>query len=81
MVVFASDLNAVGEVRRLERQLSKSTGAIKRYNDRAEIRLSRLPQLRDGATMIPSLPKTKEAKKDYVQTSNHRNLWKRRRRR
>jgi hypothetical protein len=63
MVVFASDLNDVGEVRRLERQLSKSTGAIKRYNGRAEVRLSRLPQLRDGATMIPSLPKTKETKK------------------
>jgi hypothetical protein len=52
VVVFVSDLKDVGDVRRLEGHLSRSTG----LSD-GTIRLSRVKQLRDGATMIPPLPK------------------------
>lgn len=56
-VVFASDLKDVGDVRRLEGQSVQIQGTIKLYDGRAEIRLSRVKQLKDGAALIPPLPK------------------------
>jgi len=57
VVVFASDLKQIGDVRRLEGLQIEINGEIKSYDGRAEIILSRPSQLRGDAAHIPPLPK------------------------
>jgi len=57
VVVFPSDLKDVGDVRRLEGRTIEIHGAVKLYDARAEIILSRISQLTGGAALIPPLPK------------------------
>ena len=57
VVVFPSDLEDVGDVRRLEGRTIEIRGAVKMYDGRAEIVFRRISQLRSGAAMIPPLPK------------------------
>jgi hypothetical protein len=57
VVVFASDLKDVGDVRQLEGRTIEVHGAVKLYDGRPEIILKRISQLSGGAAMIPPLPK------------------------
>jgi hypothetical protein len=57
VVVFASDLEDVGDVRQLEGRTIEIRGAVKLYDGRAEIVFRRISQLRSGTAMIPPLPK------------------------
>jgi hypothetical protein len=63
IVVFASDLKDVGDVRRLAGQMIEIRGPVKLYNGRAEIVLSRVSQLTGGSTLIPPLPKNYDVEK------------------
>ena len=56
-VVFANDLKDVGDVRRLAGRTIEICGAVKVYDGRPEIILSRISQIEGGAAMIPPLPK------------------------
>ncbi len=58
VVVFASDLKDVGDVRRLAGRNIEIHGAVKAYDGRPEIILSRISQIEGGAAMIPPLPKS-----------------------
>ena len=57
VVVFPFDLKDVGDVRRLEGRTIEIHGSLKLYDNRPEIVLSRISQIRGGATLIPPLPK------------------------
>ena len=57
VVVFASDLEDVGDVRLLEGQVIEINGAVKLHEGRPQIVLNRIKQLKRGAVMIPPLPK------------------------
>jgi hypothetical protein len=57
VVVFANDLKDVGDVRRLAGRTIQIRGALKIYDARPEIILSRISQIEVGAAMIPPLPK------------------------
>lgn len=57
VVVFASDLKDIGDVRRLTGRTIEVRGAVKLYDGRPEIILSRLSQLSGGAALVPPLPK------------------------
>ncbi|HZQ93559.1 MAG TPA: hypothetical protein VFA67_01040 [Candidatus Sulfotelmatobacter sp.] len=57
VVVFANDLKDVGDVRRLAGRTIEIRGALKMYDGRPEIILSRISQIEGGAAMIPPLPK------------------------
>ena len=57
VVVFADDLKDVGDVRLLQGRTIEIRGALKMYDGRPEIILSRISQIENGATMIPPLPK------------------------
>jgi hypothetical protein len=57
VVVFAHDLKDVGDVRRLAGRTIEIRGALKIYDGRPEIILSRISQIEGGAAMIPPLPK------------------------
>jgi len=57
VVVFASDLKDVGDVRRLAGRTIEIRGPVKLYDGRAEIVLNRISQISGGAAMIPPLPK------------------------
>ena len=63
VVVFASDLKDVGDVRRLAGQMIEIRGPVKLYHGRAEIILSRVSQLTGGSTLIPPLPKNYDVEK------------------
>jgi hypothetical protein len=56
VVVFAHDLKDVGDVRRLAGHTIEIRGALKMYDGRPEIILSRISQIENGAAMIPPLP-------------------------
>jgi len=58
VVVFANDLKDVGDVRRLAGRTIEIRGALKAYDGRPEIILSRISQIEGGAAMIPPLPKS-----------------------
>lgn len=66
VVVFSSDLKDVGDVRQLEGRTIEILGAVKAYDGRPEIILSRISQITGGAAMIPPLPKTYD-----VETPGH----------
>jgi hypothetical protein len=57
VVVFSHDLKDVGDIRRLEGRSIEIRGAVKVYDGRPEIILSRISQIEGGAAMIPALPK------------------------
>jgi hypothetical protein len=57
VVVFSHDLKDVGDVRRLAGREIQIRGALKLYDGRPEIVLSRISQIKGGAAMIPALPK------------------------
>ena len=57
VVVFASALKDVGDVRHFEGRTIEIRGAVKLYDGRAEIILNRISQVTGGAAMIPPLPK------------------------
>ena len=57
VVIFSHDLKDVGDVRRLEGRVIEIHGAVKSYDGRAEIILSRIGQITGGANLIPPLPK------------------------
>ena len=57
VVVFANDLKDVGDVGRLTGRTIEIRGAVKAYDGRPEIILSRISQIEGGAAMIPPLPK------------------------
>lgn len=63
VVVFASDLKDVGDVRRLAGQVIEIHGPVKLYDGRAEIILNRVSQLTGGSTLIPPLPKNYDVEK------------------
>ena len=58
VVVFASALKDVGDVRHFEGRTIEIRGPVKLYDGRAEIILNRISQVTGGAAMIPPLPKT-----------------------
>ena len=58
VVVFSHDLKDVGDVRRLAGREIEIRGALKLYDGRPEIILSRISQIKNGSAMIPALPKT-----------------------
>lgn len=57
VVVFASVLKDVGDVRHLEGRAIEIHGTLKLYDGRPEIILNRISQISGGAAMIPPLPK------------------------
>jgi hypothetical protein len=63
LVVFASDLHHVGDVRQLRGKTIEVHGEIKDYDGRAEIILSQLRQLKGEAARIPPLPKEFDVEK------------------
>jgi hypothetical protein len=63
VVVFPHDLKDVGDIRRLEGRTIEINGAVKMYDGRAEIILSRISQLHGGAALIPPLPKNYDVEK------------------
>jgi hypothetical protein len=58
VVVFANDLKDIGDVRHLAGRTIEIRGALKMYDGRPEIILSRISQIEGGAAMIPPLPKS-----------------------
>ena len=63
VVVFASDLKDVGDVRRLKGRVIEIHGLVKLYDGRAEIILNRVSQLTGGSTLIPPMPKNYDVEK------------------
>ena len=57
VVVFSGDLKDVGDVRHLAGRTIEIRGAVKIYDGRPEIILSRISQIEGGAAMIPPLPR------------------------
>ena len=57
VVVFAGDLRYVGDVRQLAGKTVEIHGPVKLYDNRAEIILSDLRQLKGEGTQLPPLPK------------------------
>lgn len=57
VVIFANDLKDVGDVRHLSGHTIEIRGALKVYDGRPEIILSRISQIEGGAAMVPPLPK------------------------
>lgn len=57
VVVFASDLKQVGDVRQLKGRTVEIQGTIQEYDGRAEIILRRPQQLGKDAALLPPLPK------------------------
>lgn len=63
VVVFASDLRHVGDVRQLAGKLVEVHGPLKLYDGRAEIILRDVRQLSGEAAQIPQLPKNYDVEK------------------
>jgi hypothetical protein len=63
VVIFASDLRHVGDVRQLEGKVIEVHGPVKIYDGRAEIILREARQLTGDAADIPPLPKTYDVEK------------------
>ena len=57
VVVFASDLKDIGDVRRLAGRTIQIRGPVKLYDGHAEIILNHTSQVIGGSTLIPPLPK------------------------
>jgi hypothetical protein len=63
VVVFPGNLRDIGDVRQLEGKLIEVHGRIKEFDGRAEIVLSQLRQLGQGAALLPPLPKDYDVEK------------------
>jgi hypothetical protein len=63
IVVFASDLRYVGDVRQLAGKTVEIHGPVKLYDNRAEIILNDQRQLKGEGTKIPPMPKTYDVEK------------------
>lgn len=63
VVVFSHNLKDVGDIRRLEGRSIEINGAIKLYDGRPEMILSRISQISSGKAMIPPLPKDYDVEK------------------
>ncbi len=72
VVVFASDLKDVGDVRRLAGRSIEIHGAVKAYDGRPEIILSRISQIEGGAAMIPPVPKNYDVENRGRFSAGHR---------
>jgi DNA/RNA endonuclease YhcR with UshA esterase domain len=57
VVIFASDLRYIGDVRQLAGKIVEIHGPVKMYDNHAEIVLSNMRQLKGEGTQIPPLPK------------------------
>jgi hypothetical protein len=57
VVVFAHDLQKIGDIRQLAGKLVEINGEIKDYEDRAEIILENSKQLNSGVIRLSPLPK------------------------
>jgi hypothetical protein len=71
VVVFASDLKDVGDVRRLEGRVIEIRGPVKFYDGRAEIILNRVSQLTARSTLIPPMPKNYDVEKQGHYSAGH----------
>ena len=71
VVVFASDLKDVGDIRRLTGRTIEIHGPVKLYDGRAEIILNRISQIAGGAAMIPPLPKDYDVEKAGHYSAGH----------
>lgn len=63
VVIFASDLAQIGDVRQLQGRTVEIHGEVKQYDGRAEIILSQARQLKGEAGRIPPLPKNYDVEK------------------
>ena len=63
VVVFSHNLKDVGDVRRLEGRSIEISGAIKLYDGKPEMILSRISQISGGKAMIPPVPKDYDVEK------------------
>lgn len=57
VVIFASDLKQIGDIRELQGKVAEIHGKIKGYDGRAEIILKDISQLGGESARIPRLPK------------------------
>jgi hypothetical protein len=71
VVVFSHDLKDVGDVRRLAGHMIEIRGAVKSYDGRAEIILTRVSQISGGALLIPPLPKDYDVEKQGHYSAGH----------
>jgi DNA/RNA endonuclease YhcR with UshA esterase domain len=63
VVVFASDLRRLGDLRQLQGRLIAIQGRIEEYDERAEIILRHPEQLGEHAAMLTALPKDYDVEK------------------
>lgn len=63
VVIFATDLRDVGDVKKLEGKTIEVSGKIEQYKGRAEIVLKEVKQLRGDAAKLPPLPKSYDVEK------------------
>ena len=63
VVIFASDLRQIGDIRQLRGRTIEIHGEVKGYDGRAEIILSQARQLKGDAGRIPPLPKNYDVEK------------------
>ena len=61
VVIFAKDLQKVGDVRQLEGHEIKVYGKVREYKGQAEIILNDVRQLKGAPTKLPKLPKNYDA--------------------
>jgi DNA/RNA endonuclease YhcR with UshA esterase domain len=61
VVIFAKDLQRVGDVRQLEGRTIEVYGKVKEYKGQAEIILNDVRQLRGESAKLPKLPKDYDA--------------------
>jgi hypothetical protein len=71
VVVFSHDLKDVGDVRRLAGHMIEIRGAVKSYDGRAEIILTRVSQISGGTLLIPPLPKDYDVEKQGHYSAGH----------
>lgn len=57
VVVFAGDINRVGDLRQLQGRVITIKGRIEEYDDRAEIILRHPQQLGESAALVTAIPK------------------------
>lgn len=63
VVIFASNLKSVGDVRQLQGRMIEIHGQVKEYDGRAEIILEEYRQLSGAGARIPPLPKNYDVEK------------------
>jgi hypothetical protein len=71
VVVFSHDLKDVGDIRRLAGRTIEVKGAVKLYDGRAEIILSRVSQISGAAAMLPPIPKNYDVEQRGHYSAGH----------